>query len=57
MVTFRIDDMTCGRCAGVIGRAVTLVDSRALVEVEPVNGEDDAIETAIREAGYTPVRQ
>jgi copper chaperone CopZ len=45
---------------------VKLVDSQALVEVElaarlvhvaSANCEDDEIETAIREAGCTPVRQ
>jgi len=45
--------------------AVKFVDSRALIEVElaarlvhvaSANCEDDEIETAIRDTGYTPVR-
>jgi copper chaperone len=63
MVTFQVDDMTCGRCAGLIVRAIrdtgedveVAVDVPArLVWVDGPDVDDAAIADAIREAGYTP---
>ena len=34
MQSFRVDDMTCGRCASTITKAVRSVDSGAQVEVD-----------------------
>ncbi|KPF42245.1 heavy-metal-associated domain-containing protein [Rhizobium sp. G187] len=61
--TFQIDDMTCGHCEKTLvkalaealpGSAVTidLASRKAVVE-----GDASLAEAAIREAGYTPVRQ
>ena len=64
MITFEVNDMTCGHCAGAITRAVKGVDSDAAVEVdlathrvriEPRSADEAALQEAIREAGYTPV--
>lgn len=62
MVTFRIEDMTCGHCASTIARAVAEVDRDArievsirdkLVRIRGTAAEAD-LDEAIREAGYTP---
>ena len=64
MIEFQVNDMTCGHCAGVITKAVKSVDAAAHIDID-VPGKRvrvqettrvQAIETAIREAGYTPVR-
>ena len=62
MVTFRVNDMTCGHCASTIAKAVTTVDEFARVEVDiprklvRVGSEKPVTELAkaIQEAGYTP---
>jgi copper chaperone len=64
MVTFEINDMTCGHCVGTITKAVRSVDSGAKVEVdllthrvqiEAAESSTTALADAIKEAGYTPV--
>lgn len=64
MITFRVDDMTCGHCVSTITRAVaaTAADAkvtadlaRHLVTIEASEGEAQALAEAIAEAGYTPV--
>ncbi len=64
MVTFEINDMTCGHCVGTITKAVRSVDPGARVEVdlvthrvqiEPAESSATALADAIKEAGYTPV--
>jgi copper chaperone len=64
MVTFRVPDMTCGRCASTIARAVFAVDNVARVEVSVLDrlvsitsteAEAELLE-AIQEAGYSPER-
>lgn len=64
VIVFRVDDMSCGHCAGVITRAVRGVDAAARVDVDlarhRVEIEAVAIDAvrlgrAIAEAGYTPV--
>lgn len=62
MITLQINDMTCGRCASSIARAVAGVDKAARVEVDipgktvsiMSSAADGALIEAIREAGYTP---
>lgn len=62
MVTFKINDMTCGHCASAIAKAVTSVDRSARVEIDiprklvQVNGEvaTAVLVGAIHDAGYTP---
>ena len=63
MISFKVEDMSCGHCVGVITRAVTALDADAIVTTDlPAHRVDiqssgasaaDLLE-AIREAGYTP---
>ena len=64
MIAFKVEDMTCGHCAGVITRAVKAADKEAevrvnigerLVEIEPKASDTNVLREAIVEAGYTPV--
>lgn len=64
MVTFEINDMTCGHCASTITKAVRSVDQGAKVQVdiaahrvqiEPTEADTQELSNAITEAGYTPV--
>ncbi len=63
MIEFKVDDMTCGHCAGVITKAVAAVDAKAKVAIDIPNHtvridgstRQQAIQDAITEAGYTPV--
>ncbi|GBL46889.1 copper chaperone [Sulfuriferula multivorans] len=63
MIEFKVDDMTCGHCAGVITKAVAAVDAKAKVAIDIPNrtvridgsSRQQAIQDAITEAGYTPV--
>ena len=66
MVTFQVNDMSCGHCVGVITRAVKDADrdaevridlSKHLVEIEPKASDAEQLRAAIAEAGYTPVAQ
>ena len=62
MVTFQVNDMTCGHCASAIAKAVAAVDKSAHVEVDipgkrvRVSGAASVMDLtdAIRDAGYTP---
>ena len=64
MFEFHVEDMTCGHCVGTVTKAVKDADPTASVEIDLANhlvrvrgsSDADAIEEAIREAGYTPVR-
>ncbi|MGB6102650.1 MAG: heavy-metal-associated domain-containing protein [Pusillimonas sp.] len=64
MLEFEVNDMTCGHCASTITKAVQATAPGAQLDIKldthrvRVGGADDAmaIETAIREAGYSPVR-
>ena len=64
MIEFQVNDMTCDHCAGVITKAVKSMDPAARCEIDVpgkrvrIYGATDGqiIETAIRAAGYTPVR-
>lgn len=64
MVTFQVNDMSCGHCVGSITAAVKAVDQSARVEidlashrvqVETSAAHEAKIGPAIAEAGYTPV--
>jgi copper chaperone len=66
MVSFQVNDMSCGHCVGVITRAVKDADrdaevridlSKHLVEIEPKACDAEQLRAAIAEAGYTPVAQ
>ena len=61
MVTFRVNDMTCGHCASAIARAVASVDKAARVDVNvgeklvsvTSSAPESELAAAIAEAGYT----
>ncbi len=63
MITFTVNDMTCGHCAATITKAVQAVDSHATVNVrldskrvEINSGQTpEVLAEAITDAGYTPV--
>lgn len=62
MVTFQVNDMTCGHCASTISRAIAGVDKAARLDIRidqklvRVSSTAPAAELAeaIRDAGYTP---
>lgn len=65
MFTYRIEDMTCGHCAGTITRAIHAVDAGANVEIDlpghlvrvvPSQAGAQAVTEAIAAAGYAPFR-
>jgi copper chaperone len=64
MITFDIQDMTCGHCVSSIAKAVQAIDQGAQVtadlathrvQIEPTKSDRLQLSDAIREAGYTPV--
>ena len=64
MVTFEVNDMTCGHCVSTVTKAIRDADKDAkvtidltqhLVMVEPTEAEVRDLSDAITEAGYTPV--
>ena len=64
MVTFEVQDMTCGRCVSSITQAVRAIDPGAQVtvdlathrvQIEPTQSDRSQLSDALREAGYTPV--
>ncbi len=64
MVTFQVNDMTCGHCVGTITKAVKAVDPNAqvnidlakhLVEIESTGAGATQLGAAINSAGYTAV--
>jgi copper chaperone len=62
MVTFQVPDMTCGRCASAIARAIAAVDTEARLEIRiqdkqvrvTSSAPNAELADAIRGAGYTP---
>lgn len=63
MITFHVNDMTCGHCAGLINKALKASDDeskvtvdleRRLVSVVSTESTIEDIRDAIAEAGYTP---
>ncbi len=64
MVTFQVNDMTCGHCVGTITKAVKAVDANAqvnidlakhLVEIDSTDAGATKLGAAISAAGYTAV--
>jgi copper chaperone len=64
MITFEVNDMTCGHCVSTITKALKGVDREAKVQIDlashrvqidPVAADADELADAIKEAGYTPV--
>ncbi len=64
MITFEVNDMTCGHCVSTITKALRATDKDAKVaidlashrvQVEPVSADAQELAEAIKEAGYTPV--
>jgi copper chaperone len=64
MITFQVDDMSCGHCVSAITQAVKAADREAnvhidlaahRVQIEPASATADALAEAIAEAGYTPL--
>jgi copper chaperone len=61
-LTLRVEDMTCGHCAGTIKKAIETGVPGASVEADPasrlvsVRGSTDltTIKALVTEAGYTP---
>jgi copper chaperone len=66
MITFYVHDMTCGRCISAITKAVKAIDRDATIEIDlsthtvtihPTVVNELALQRAIEDAGYGPVRQ
>ena len=64
MVTFQVNDMTCGHCVNSITEAVRSLDpdakvkidlARHQVEIESNQTEAGKLAKVIKEAGYTPI--
>lgn len=64
MITFEVNDMSCGHCVGAITKALQAVDAGARVQIdlathrvqiEPATPDAAQLGEAIAEAGYTPV--
>lgn len=64
MVTFEVNDMTCGHCLSSITEAVKARDPQAQVhvnlathrvDVDSATADHRSLQTAIAEAGFTPV--
>lgn len=63
MIEFQVNDMTCGRSAGVVTKAVKAADHGAKVrinmamrrvEIEPSRADADELRDAINKAGCAP---
>ena len=64
MISFEVNDMTCGHCASTITKAVKDADQAAKVHIDlaahrvnidPASANARQLSDAITEAGYTPV--
>jgi len=64
MISFQVNDMTCGHCVSTVTRALKAADKDAKVQidlathrvqVEPASADAEELADAIKEAGYTPV--
>lgn len=61
-VSFRVDDMTCGHCAGTIKKAIETTLPGTTVNADPASklvtvqgfGDYAAIKSIVLSAGYTP---
>ena len=64
MISFQVDDMSCGHCVSTITEALKAADKDATVridlathrvDIEPATVGADGLAEAIKQAGYTPV--
>lgn len=63
MMEFKVKDMSCGHCAGVITKAVKELDANATVDIDVASksvkiesSQDRAtVVNALQEAGYSAV--
>lgn len=64
MISFEVQDMSCGHCVGSITQAIKSVDQNAAirvdlathrVDIEPAVADAAALRAAIQQAGYTPL--
>lgn len=64
MITFEVQDMTCGHCVGSITKAIHAIDPGAQVttdlathqvQIGTTKTDSETLSHALREAGYTPV--
>jgi len=64
MISFRVNDMTCGHCVSTITKALKAADRDAqiqvdlaahLVQIDSSSVDADEFAGVIKEAGYTPV--
>jgi copper chaperone len=64
MITFEVNDMTCGHCVSTITKALKATDNDAKIEidlashrvnVEPASADAEELADAIKDVGYTPV--
>jgi copper chaperone len=64
MISFEVNDMTCGHCVSSVTQAVKALDAQAQVQVdlarhrvdiEPALADAAALAAAITDAGFTPV--
>ncbi|KPH78368.1 MULTISPECIES: heavy-metal-associated domain-containing protein [Bosea] len=61
-LNFRVDDMTCGHCAGTIKKAIETTLPGTTVDADPASklvnvtgfGDYAAIKAIVTDAGYTP---
>ena len=65
MITFEVNDMTCGHCVSTITKALKSLDkdarvevdlSKKIVQIEPGDCDANELSDAIKEAGYSPVQ-
>lgn len=65
MITFEVNDMSCGHCVRAITQAVQEADPGAQVQidlpghrvqVQPAAADAAVLKAAIEEAGYSPVQ-
>jgi len=63
MITFLVEDMTCGHCVATLRKALAALDPDApvhidlgthLVQMESARVDSNAVAAAIQSAGYTP---
>ncbi|NCT82489.1 MAG: heavy-metal-associated domain-containing protein [Comamonadaceae bacterium] len=64
MISFEVNDMTCGHCVSTLTKALKAVDGGARVQIDlasrrvqiaATQADADELADAIRDAGYTPV--
>jgi copper chaperone len=64
MITFEVQDMTCGHCVSSITKAIHAIDPGAQVtadlathrvQIGTTSADSATLSQALREAGYTPV--